>query len=124
MCDKEDVCRMNHFRLQDFACKCCGANAISIMFVKKLDDARELAGIPFAINSGWRCKAWNKHEKGRPTSSHLIGLAADIRCLSDSDRYIMEEALRTVGLTRFGMGKNFLHVDDDQDKPQKRIWVY
>lgn len=68
--------------------------------------------------------AHNREIGSKDTSSHPKGVAADIACLSDSNRYKIEEALKAVGITRIGHGKDFIHADDDQDKPQKRIWVY
>ena len=47
-------------------------------FLFKLDRAREVAQIPFKINSAWRSAEENKDAGGKPNSSHLKGLAVDI----------------------------------------------
>lgn len=94
-------------------------------FLQKLDTARQIAGIPFKINSGYRTPEHNsslRHSK--PDSSHLKGRAVDISILSSSDRFIILDALYQVGFNRFGIGKSFIHVDDDPDKVQRVIWTY
>ena len=47
-------------------------------FLAKLDEARELANIPFTINSAYRSPEQNARVGGKPNSSHLRGLAVDI----------------------------------------------
>lgn len=46
----------------------------------KLEEVRTLLGFPIHINSGYRCSKVNKGIGGKPTSSHVQGLAADIKC--------------------------------------------
>jgi zinc D-Ala-D-Ala carboxypeptidase len=53
--------------------------------ISMLDDARELAGVPFKITSGYRIEADIERLKKAGykvsrNSSHLKGLAADIAC--------------------------------------------
>ncbi len=94
------------------------------MLIERLDTARHIARIPFCINSGYRCPVHNRRVGGNATSSHLKGLAADIRVRHSSERYAVIKGLLAVGLTRIGIGKNFVHVDIDTDKPQNLIWNY
>jgi uncharacterized protein YcbK (DUF882 family) len=54
-------------------------------FLTMLDNAREIAGIPFKVNSGFRTNEYNEDLlkrgfKASKNSSHLIGKAADISC--------------------------------------------
>jgi len=98
-------------------------------FLAMLDEARDCAGIPFIITSGFRTVSHNKKliKEGytaSSNSSHLLGLAADIYCTDSRSRYIILDALQEVGFTRIGVAPNFLHVDLDINKPQHRIWVY
>ena len=93
-------------------------------FLEKLDLAREIADIPFEINSGYRTIKHNKEEGGKLDSSHLKGLAADIKCTDSRSRFIIITALLEVGFTRIGVAKTFIHVDDDQEKSQDVIWTY
>ena len=120
----DDWYTIKHFKKEEFACPCCGENKISINLVKKLDKARDIAGIPLVINSGYRCKKHNKKVGGTITSSHLKGLAVDIKVTNSRGRYIIFDALVKVGFNRFGMGKNFIHCDIDKEKSHNVIWTY
>ena len=93
-------------------------------FLEMLDKAREYAGIPFVINSGYRTEAHNRAVGGSSTSSHLDGYAADIRCLTSRDRCWMVGALFEAGFTRIGIGQTFIHVDNDPTKPEEVMWHY
>lgn len=114
----------NNFNLNEFACPCCGGNNIQAKFIERLDLARNMAVLPFKINSGWRCADHNKEIGGESHSSHMSGWAADIACESSGNRKRMISALLQAGFTRLGIGKTFIHADDDPDKPQHVIWVY
>lgn len=46
----------------------------------KLEEVRVAVGYPVIVNSGYRNAKVNKAIGGKPTSSHLQGLAADIKC--------------------------------------------
>jgi len=98
-------------------------------FLSMLEEARAEANIPFKINSGYRTIKHNKHlaKKGYKVSkdsSHLKGLAADIKCVDSRGRFIILNALINAGFTRIGIAKTFIHVDCDIDKPSQVIWVY
>ena len=115
----------NYFNVDEFKCKCgCEQNKISSDLIHLLDAARKIAGIPFKINSGYRCHKQNKDVGGSFTSSHLKGLAADIKCTKDKDRFKIEKSLYDVGFKRIGTSKTFIHVDIDKDKNQYRKWNY
>lgn len=97
---------------------------MSISFLHKLDEARAIAGVPFKITSGYRSEKHNATVGGRVGSSHLKGVAVDIRCNNSADRTKIINALVKVGLgRRLGIAKTFLHTDDDKDKPAA-IWLY
>jgi len=93
-------------------------------FIHKLQHARDIAGIPFVITSGFRCPPHNEAVHGSMDSSHMLGLAADIACDGDEDRYCILNALRKAAFSRIGMRKDFIHVDDDTDKKMKVLWLY
>jgi len=93
-------------------------------FLSKLDKARELANIPFIINSAYRSVEQNKKIGGKPNSSHLKGLAVDIRVKDSRTRYIVLNALIRVGFNRIGVANAFIHVDDDKEKSENVIWTY
>ena len=114
--------KLHYFDLEEFACPCCGFNNINKEFVKLLDNARSRAGLPFIINSGSRCSKHNHHVKGSPTSSHKLGLAADIRCEDSMSRLKIVESLLKVGISRIGIYENFIHCDVDPNK-HNAMWV-
>jgi len=115
---------MSYFKLEEFACTCCGKKEMHIELLEMLDLARSLSGKPIIITSGYRCKHYNREIGGSDTSSHLEGLAADIACTDSSNRYNMLNALKLAGFTRIGINKRFIHVDIDKNKDQQVIWVY
>jgi len=122
----------NYFTVSEFACKCkncqeqggSGFNMNS-KFVDRLDQARGLAGCPFKITSGYRCKEHNL-QVSRVGSSHCKGLAVDIAYNGSRELYKILNSLIMVGFCRFGISKEgmFLHVDADIIKDQNVIWQY
>ncbi|QDP61327.1 MAG: putative peptidase M15 [Prokaryotic dsDNA virus sp.] len=93
-------------------------------FLRRLDTARGIAGIPFKINSGYRTAAHNTKIGGRVGSSHKKGLAVDIAYKGSRERYLIINALMVVGVNRFGIGKTFIHADVDKNKDEDVIWLY
>jgi hypothetical protein len=92
--------------------------------VNLLDVAREIAGIPFVITSGFRTPAYNKQVGGQEDSAHLRGLAADIRCRTSKERFAIVNAAIKAGFTRIGIGNGFVHMDCDSSLPQNVMWTY
>lgn len=116
-----------NFKRSEFACKCgCGFDGIDLRLVNKLQEARDLAGVPFRITSGCRCPKRNKEAGGEADSAHLLGLAADIATPTSYARYRILKALIDVGFTRIGINfaQNFVHADIDAQKPQNIIFKY
>ena len=101
-----------YFKVSEFKCNCCGSLVIDEKFLLKLDSARSLAGIPFVITSGYRCRSHNKNVGGNPNSSHRLGSAADIYCANNFDRFLIINSLIKSGFIHFGIANNFIHVDD------------
>jgi len=93
-------------------------------FLSMLDEARNEANIPFKINSGYRTIKHNKKIGGVKSSSHLKGLAVDIKCIDSRSRFIIVNSLINAGFTRIGIAKTFIHVDCDIDKSAQVIWMY
>lgn len=93
-------------------------------FLEMLDRARDFAGVPFVINSGYRTKAHNTKVGGTKNSAHLDGFAADIRCNASRERMYIVGALLEAGFNRIGIGNGFIHVDNDPTKPEDVIWTY
>jgi len=84
--------------------------------------AREIADVPFKINSGYRTKAHNKKVKGVSDSAHLKGYAVDISTLNGQHQEKILRALRQAGFKRFGVYTNFIHTDNDPSKKQLVAW--
>ena len=117
--------KLKYFKKSEFTCKCgCGETVISDELLLQLDRARGFAGIPFKINSGYRCEN-HPESKKKPPSSHIAGLAADIECKDSNTRAIMMDALVYAEFERYGLHKSFIHVDIDYNsKPSPAIWLY
>ena len=117
---------LKYFKLSEFDCPCCEGSGQKMdkKFLEKLDYARHNAGIPFKINSAYRCEARNSLVGGRVGSSHKKFLAVDIAYNGSRQRYIILNALMNVGITRLGIGKSFIHCDLDNSKDQDVIWLY
>ncbi len=92
-------------------------------FLFVLDEAREFAGIPFIINSAYRSPEHPLSIKN-PSSSHIKGLAVDIKATDSTTRFKIVKALIEVGFKRIGIADTFIHVDLDLDKTQNVIWTY
>lgn len=50
------------------------------LMICALEPARQLLGEPIFVTSGYRCEKLNKAVGGVPTSQHVKGQAADLRC--------------------------------------------
>ena len=115
--------KFNFFKLNEFKCKCCGKNEIKEELIILLDNARDIAGIPFKITSGYRCPEHNKKVSGVKDSAHIKGLAADIE-VNDSTRFIITKSLIQMGFNRIGIAQYFIHTDIDDSKPKFTLWLY
>ena len=115
---------MIFFSRDEFNCPCCGMNGMQDSFLGKLDIARGEAGVPFVITSGYRCVTHNKAVGGKITSSHMDGWAADIEAKSSRQRYRIIRGLIKAKINRIGIGKTFIHADDDPDKDPEVVWLY
>lgn len=117
---------MKHFKISEFTCKCgCGNNLMDYNFLCMIDNARDIAQVPFKVTSGYRCISHNKKINGSSTSSHLKGLAADIKYSSEYQLVRMIYGLTKAGFTRIGINatSKFIHVDSDSSKPDA-IFTY
>lgn len=82
----------------------------------------KLFGKPLYFTSSFRTPRQNQVCGGSPTSSHLKGLAFDIKCTTSSDRYQLIKAINCLDIGRYGVYKNFIHIDFDDDKVQNVTW--
>ena len=86
--------------------------------LEMLDEAREIAGVPFIITSGVR-----PPDGPDDTSSHITGLAADISAANSRYRFKILESLYAVGFRRIGIYNLHLHADIDESKDQDVCWI-
>lgn len=84
--------------------------------VAMLDIAREAAGVPFVITSGYRDPAHNEAAGGVKDSAHTMGLAVDIRAPNDQVGKIIAYGLGVAGFKRFIAYSKHIHVDTDTSK--------
>ena len=115
-----------NFSREEFACKCgeCGGlTEMDEVFLNRLQDARDVAGHPFKITSGYRCPAHEESVK-RPTSSHTTGRAVDISTPDSRTKHSVVRSLIRAGLNLIGVGENFVHVDGDMSKAANVLWTY
>lgn len=104
-----------NFCSEEFDCKCrridCNAVTVDPSFVDILQLIRNDVDHYLIVNSGCRCKYWNRKVGGAFYSRHLEGIAADIMCLDSELRWkIVESAVRN-GITVIGIYEKFIHLD-------------
>ena len=115
-----------HFSPGEFQCQCGCGMGVKTTLIEMLDDARDMAKIPFVITSGARCAAHNASIGASPTSSHTLGLAADIAAPTSHHAFLIMQSLIFCGFKRIGWSqeKKFIHCDIDTDKPQRVLFSY
>lgn len=120
------VMNLKHFSINEFDSPDLPNSGINMDndFLQMLDIARQIADIPFKINSGYRTKEHNEKAGGKSDSSHLVGKATDIAYKDSRERYIIITSLQEAGFNRLGIAKTFVHVDNDQTKAPNVIWTY
>lgn len=117
---------LKYFKEEEFkrATPACSLSDMNKEFMKRLDDCRDFAGVPFVINSAYRSVEYEKSKKRPGTSQHCKGLAVDIACNTNDIRYRILDALLVFGFRRIGIGSNFIHVDMGYPKSTPIIWTY
>jgi len=116
---------MKYFDESEFVCN--GESCFDKMdkgFLDKLDLARSYSDVPFVITSSWRSKEHNNAVGGKPNSAHTRGLAVDLSARNSSDRYNIIKSAIMAKIARIGISDTFIHLDDDETKPPKVLWLY
>lgn len=115
-----------YFTNDDFerASPSCAISDMSSDFLHLLDRCRDYAGIPFIVNSAYRSSEYERSKGRSGSGAHTRGVAVDIRCLTNLDRYRIVSAAVRVGIPRIGIATNFVHLDMDVSLPCPRIWLY
>uniref|UniRef100_A0A6M3JEP6 Putative peptidase n=1 Tax=viral metagenome TaxID=1070528 RepID=A0A6M3JEP6_9ZZZZ len=93
------------------------------LFLVQLEKAREIAGVPFIVTSGYRCEKHNA-EVGSTSNNHTSGKAADIKADDGPTRGKILKGLYLAGFRRIGISfkGNFIHADS-MDKIES-CWSY
>ena len=100
------------FDRAEFSCRCGNCeNKIQNELIDKLDKAREISGVSYKINSGFRCLDHNTSIGGSKTSLHMAGRAADIHVPSSAARYQILKGLFAAELDRVLIYRTFIHAD-------------
>lgn len=89
--------------------------------VALLDKARDIAGVPFKITSGFRTPEKNASVGGKPNSAHLTGDAVDLSCTDASTRYKILDSLFAVGFVRLEVAQDHIHADISKILPQNIV---
>ena len=106
----DDKYTLKYFNLAEFRCKCCGQAIMDAAFLARLDRARERAGVPMQITSGYRCPRHNA-AVGSTSINHTSGKAADILAPNGPVRGKILRGLYQAGFRRIGVAKDFIHAD-------------
>ena len=122
----------NYFHESELTCKCgCGEHNFHPETLRKLNLARELAGIPFVPSSACRCPTRNESEGGVDYSAHIATpqqpcRAMDVKTPDSRTRYKVLAALIEAGFTRIGIARSFIHADDAGDSlhDPEVTWLY
>ncbi|QKX04122.1 peptidase M15 [Aquimarina sp. TRL1] len=97
-------------------------------FIRMLQKLAKVTRLPIfdMINSGARSSYWNTKVGGVSNSSHKIPTckAADIKAPTKAIRNKIVVAAKLVGFKRIGVGKTFVHLDNDSSKKQYVAWGY
>ena len=102
----------------------CSERDMDGAFLSLLDEVREKAGIPLVLNCAYRSSSWDKSKGRSGNSAHTRGKAVDIRCNTSVTRYKIVKAALDCGVRRIGIGKSFVHLDNDDSLPQDVIFHY
>ena len=114
---------MKYFKMEDFACKCCGEVHMNQDFLDQLEIARGISGVAYLIQSGYRCPAHNK-AVGSTSTNHIKGVAADIRATTGYQRGKILRGLYLAGFKRIGISfrNGFVHCDSNNG--MESCWDY
>ncbi len=67
-----------------------------------LEPLRKMAGVPIIVTSGFRCPKLNAAVGGEPTSQHMRGEAADIKCADNRMLFAAAMELMLLGKIKVG----------------------
>lgn len=92
--------------------------------LKKLDQTRDYAGIPFEVTCSFRSRAWDISQGRSGKSAHTKGYAFDIKANTDHRRFLILRAAILCGWNRIGVAKTYIHLDNDPGLTKQVSWTY
>jgi zinc D-Ala-D-Ala carboxypeptidase len=93
-------------------------------FLRMIDKAREISGIPYIITSGYRPNEYDKQYHKIEFSDHSQGCGADIKCNDSVSRFKIIKGLIEAGFTRIGFDLKHVHVGGNNEyKPQQVFFL-
>lgn len=117
---------LKYFDFSEFDCprsEGSGSKYMDREFVSMLDYARDVSRLQFNIRKGY-ISADYAERIGEPTvSSHRIGRAAEIECTHSGKRYKIIASLLEAGFVRIGINKDYVYVDNDDQKPYMIFFI-
>jgi zinc D-Ala-D-Ala carboxypeptidase len=113
---------LKYFKREEFKCSHTGEEAMSSVFLARLDALREACGFPFRITSGYRSDTHPAEAVKRQGGTHTRGIAADIAVADARQRYIIVVNALRLGFTGIGVARGFVHVDTRAGDPA--LWTY
>ena len=127
---RRDLGQHQNFTPRDFTCQCAGlcdpsGRDLTRETVAKLDQICDVIGLPIKVLSGTRCERYNTRVSGkgrRPPPEGWIQPRRALSCPDSSFRFAFLAAALPV-FNRIGIGKDFIHVDDDPELPPKAVWI-
>jgi len=121
-----------HFNFSEFSCKgerCCGhSHPVCYGLIEALEELRGAVGEymgdgrkGIVINSGFRCRVYNRKVGGSLDSEHCKGTAADIRVEGLPAGVLAEIVENVLAFRKGGIGvyDTFVHVDVRRDGPAR-----
>lgn len=90
---------LRHFSEDEFD----NPSSMDERFLVWLDEVRNIAGVPFVINSSYR--------EGDHDSTHSLGIAADIDAPNGNVRYLIVKAAIVAGAQRVGVYDKHVHLE-------------
>lgn len=125
--------RLDKLSLLDFS-YCtpkCDVSMLNPKLVDMIIMAQKMSGHPFLITSAFRSREWELSKGRKGTSSHCrysdgnpCSLAVDVRTVDSHTRFKVVVAAAMAGFERIGIGKNFVHLDIDNNKAHPIIFHY
>ena len=113
----------------ELRCTCCGENKMNESFLVRLQEIRDIFGVPMMLSSAYRCPEWNERQSNTKsrTGPHTTGRAVDVS-VSHQDalrliRIALERGITGIGVKQNGTGR-FIHIDDLTDGIRPHIWSY